>query len=117
MDDATTLQQGLEVFHKKNKKYFPARPQLAEGRAFLESHDVAHVVFGCDTSIYGEGVVKIWTTFGTTLDFWKVVGGYNEVNISSVQLWSYREEHMAAFEVCPQGDYQGQEHDEALAVY
>ncbi len=75
-----TLQQGLDKFHEKNVKYFSDRPMSKEGKRFLLSHDIAHVVFGCNTSIYGEGIVKIWTTFGTNLGFWKVINGYNEVN-------------------------------------
>ena len=80
MDKNITLQEGIELFHKKNKKYFAERPYSKKGKEFLKCHDIAHVVFGCDTTISGEGVVKIWTTFGTTLSFWKVVNGYNEAN-------------------------------------
>lgn len=80
MTDQITLQQGLDVFQEKNKKYFSTRPMSDEAKAFLSSHDIAHVVFGCDTTLYGEGVVKVWTTFGTSLGFWKVIHGYNEVN-------------------------------------
>lgn len=86
MEDHITLQQGLDFFHKKNKKYFADRATSPAGEAFLKSHDVAHIVFGCDTTIYGEGVVKIWTTFGTNLGFWKVVNGYNEA--SAFELFS-----------------------------
>ena len=80
MEDSITLQQGLEKFHKKSMKFFSERSISKEGEEFLKCHDIAHIVFGCDTTIYGEGVVKIWTTFGTTLGFWKVVNGYNEAN-------------------------------------
>ncbi len=80
MAQQITLQQGLDLFQEKNKKYFSTRPMTDEANAFLSSHDIAHVVFGCDTTLYGEGVVKVWTTFGTTLGFWKVIRGYNEVN-------------------------------------
>jgi ubiquinone biosynthesis protein Coq4 len=80
MTKEITLQQGLDKFQEKNLKYFSDRPMSDEAKAFLSSHDIAHVVFGCDTTIYGEGVVKVWTTFGTTLSFWKVISGYNEVN-------------------------------------
>lgn len=80
MDGDMTLQQGLEKFNSKNLKYFTKRSISKEGKEFLKCHDIAHVVFNCDTSIYGEGVVKIWTTFGTTLSFWKIVNGYNEAH-------------------------------------
>lgn len=74
-----TLQQGLTNFQKKNDIVFTKQQLSKEGKEFLDCHDIAHVVFGCDTTMYGEGIVKLWTTFGTTLSFWKVVRGYNEV--------------------------------------
>jgi len=80
MNNNITLQEGIEQFHKKNRKYFSERSFSKQGETFLKSHDIAHVVFGCGTTIYGEGLVKIWTTFGTTLSFWEVIKGYKEVN-------------------------------------
>jgi len=73
-----TLQEGLIEFQEKNGKYFSKDSYSSEGEAFLNCHDIAHVVFGCDTSIYGEGIVKIWTTFGTSLNFGEVTRGYYE---------------------------------------
>jgi ubiquinone biosynthesis protein Coq4 len=91
MDNTITLQQGLEQFQKKNRKYFSKRTTSVKGAVFLRNHDIAHVVFGCDTSIYGEGVVKIWTTFGTTLSFCKVTSGYYEVNAFQLfRMYSFR---------------------------
>ncbi|MGK0386322.1 MAG: ubiquinone biosynthesis protein Coq4 [Patiriisocius sp.] len=76
-----TLQQGIDAFYEKNMSYFSNRVPISEkAKEFLIDHDVAHVIFGCDTSIYGEGVVKVWTTFGTTLGFWEVICEYKEVN-------------------------------------
>jgi len=80
MEYANTLQQGLEKFNKKNMKYSSKRSVSVEGEAFLICHDIAHVVFGCDTAIYEKGIVKIWITFGTTLSFWKVISSYNDAN-------------------------------------
>ena len=80
MNDELTLQEGLDEFNKKNSKYFSGGHHSSAGEEFLKHHDIAHIVFGCDTSIYGEGVVKIWTTFGTTLSFWKVVNGYKDAS-------------------------------------
>lgn len=80
MEENLTLRAGIARFHKKNKKYFAKRSNSEAGEAFLADHDVAHIVFGCDTTIYGEGVVKIWTTFGTNLSFWKVINGYQEAS-------------------------------------
>ena len=80
MNDHQTLQQGIAEFHKKNQKYFSEKSQTKEGDDFLKCHDAAHVVFGCGTTLYGEGLVKIWTTFGTDLNFWEVIKGYRSVN-------------------------------------
>lgn len=84
MSENATLQQGLDQFHKKNSKYFSERDYSEKGADFLRCHDIAHVVFGCDTTLYGEGVVKIWTTFGTTSNFWQVINGYNDVSAFSL---------------------------------
>jgi len=91
MDQSLTLQQGIEQFHKKNKKYFSEKNYSKEGKEFLKCHDAAHVVFDGDTTIYGEGVVKIWTTFGTTLSFWEVIKGYHEVGAYELfKMYSFR---------------------------
>ena len=80
MHASITLQQGLDQFHEKNRKYFSERDHSSKGEEFLKCHDITHVVFGCATTLYGEGVVKVWTTFGTTLSFWQVINGYREVS-------------------------------------
>ena len=61
-----TLREGLsEYFHQSSalmdKSELPS--DLGKG---LQSHDVAHVVFGCDTSFLGEVVLARWSIFGVT---------------------------------------------------
>jgi len=80
MDHTQTLQQGLDAFREKNNSYFSKKKMSPAGNEFFLCHDIAHVVFGCGTTIYGEGLVKIWTTFGTSLGFWEVFKNYKEVN-------------------------------------
>lgn len=93
MEDYITLNEGLKRFQQKNAKVFTKKQLSKEGKEFLDCHDIAHVVFGCGTTLYGEGVVKIWTTFGTTLSFWKVAKGYNDA--SAFQLFKqYSIEHI-----------------------
>ena len=77
-----TLRQGLENFYQENKDYLSHNKESvsSEAKAFFVSHDIAHVLFGCDISLFGEGSVKIWTIFGTTLGFWKHISGYKEAN-------------------------------------
>jgi hypothetical protein len=75
-DSAQTLQEGLA-------EYFAAHPGLKrdedllapEARDFFRSHDVVHVVYGCDTSMPDEAVVKIASLVGTT-GGWRVLHGY-----------------------------------------
>lgn len=65
-DTTITLADGL-------REYYASRDHLVTGRGiseaaqeFFRCHDVAHVVFGCSTDLPDEGVVKMWSFFGTT---------------------------------------------------
>lgn len=82
MEDRLTLRQGLEKFRDQYKDHLNHQKigVSSEAQAFFRSHDIAHVLFGCDISLYGEGAVKIWTIFGTTLGFWKHISGYQAAN-------------------------------------
>lgn len=77
-----TLRQGLEKFHRVNRDYHSHTEKgiSDEAKTFFVSHDIAHVLFGCDISLFGEGSVKIWTIFGTTLGFRNHIKGYKEAN-------------------------------------
>jgi hypothetical protein len=68
-DSPLTLAQGLH-------EYYGSRAGLAGGRGaspaaqeFFRCHDVAHVVFGCDTTLPQEGIVKLWSFFATDAGF------------------------------------------------
>lgn len=82
MEDSITLRQGLEIFHKEYKDHLSHHEKgiSSEAQVFFRSHDIAHVLFGCDISLYGEGAVKIWTIFGTSLGFWKHITAYQTAN-------------------------------------
>jgi hypothetical protein len=82
MDNELTLRQGLAQFHDAYREHLSHDKDgvSEEARAFFLSHDIAHVLFGCDISLYGEGSVKIWTIFGTTLGFWKHLREYRRAN-------------------------------------
>ena len=77
-----TLRHGLENFYEEYKSHLSHKKEGIpdEVKSFFKSHDIAHVLFGCDISLYGEGSVKIWTIFGTTLGFWKHITGYQDAN-------------------------------------
>ena len=77
-----TLREGLERFYEE---YQPDLSHKKEGlpdedRSFFRSHDIAHVLFGCDITLFGEGSVKIWTIFGTTLGFWDHIAAYKQAD-------------------------------------
>jgi len=77
-----TLRQGLAQFYKENYGDLSHEKKgiSKEAEIFFKSHDIAHVLFGCDISLLGEGSVKIWTIFGTTLGFWNHIRGYQDAS-------------------------------------
>jgi hypothetical protein len=63
-------------------EYFASHPFLKrgaelspEGQRFFRCHDTVHVLWGCDTSLAQEAVVKLASIFGTTAGF-AVLRGY-----------------------------------------
>ncbi len=76
------LREGLEKFYVECESLLSNDTEgiSNELKSFLISHDVAHVLFGCDISLLGEGSVKIWTLFGTTLGFWNAIRAYKKAN-------------------------------------
>lgn len=94
-DDPTrTLRQGIERFAEANKAILSSCETSEEADRFFRCHDTAHVVFGCDASIFGEGTVKLWSIFGTTLGFWNHVRGYSEADAFSL-FRQYSRRHVA----------------------
>lgn len=77
-----TLRQDLERFYEEYKSQLSHKKEKipAEVKSFFKSHDVAHVLFGCDISLFGEGSVKIWTILGTNLGFWNHIRAYKNAN-------------------------------------
>ena len=65
-DSSMTLREGLAEYFRGNPDLMNESelPQdLSEG---LHAHDIAHVVFGCDTTLLGEVVLVRWSVFGVT---------------------------------------------------
>lgn len=81
-EQKATLREGLAQFYAKNESQLSHNnPDLPPSvKSFFRSHDVAHVLFICDISLFGEGSVKIWTIFGTTLGFWSHLSAYKKAN-------------------------------------
>lgn len=65
--DATiTLAEGLREYSASSDHLVTGRGISDVAREFFRCHDAAHVVFGCSTELPDEGVVKMWSFFGTT---------------------------------------------------
>ena len=71
-----TLREALERSRNRKAPAFSSDAASPKAREFFHCHDVAHLVFGCDTSLLGEGTLKIFTLFGTTLSFRDHFAGY-----------------------------------------
>lgn len=89
-----TLREAIEELYEENAALFARRDLSPEAKEFFRSHDTAHVVFGCDTSLFGEGVVKIFTIWGSSLGFWRHVAGYAEADAFSL-FRQYSVRHLA----------------------
>jgi hypothetical protein len=72
---ALTLRQGIAEYYRDSPGLKRGDDLSAEAREFFRCHDAAHVVFGCDTSLPQEAVVKLASMFGTTAGL-SVLRGY-----------------------------------------
>lgn len=89
-----TLRQATEKFHEEHAVHFSGQDLSPEAKKFFLYHDTAHVVFGCDTSLFGEGIVKLFTIWGTTLGFRGHLAGYSEAGAFSL-FRQYSTRHLA----------------------
>jgi hypothetical protein len=65
-DSRMTLREGLAEYFRQNSELMGQGDLPRDLGVGLQSHDVAHVVFGCDTSVVGEVVLSRWSFFGIT---------------------------------------------------
>lgn len=63
---AQTLAQGLSEYYAHNPGLLDPERLPPHAARLFRQHDVAHVVFGCDTSLRGETLVDTWTIFATS---------------------------------------------------
>ncbi len=61
-----TLEEGLIEYYGSRDDLVTGRGGSDSARKFFRCHDVAHVVFGCSTTLTNEAMVKIWSFLGTT---------------------------------------------------
>jgi hypothetical protein len=71
-----TLADGLSEYYREHA-FLKRGDRLApDAREFFRCHDAVHVLYGCDTSLSQEAVVKLASIFGTTAGF-AVLKGYS----------------------------------------
>ena len=68
-DSKLTLDQGLGEYYASRDDLVGGRGISDAAREFFRCHDVAHVVFGCNTTLTNEAMVKMWSFCGTTAGF------------------------------------------------
>ena len=80
MGKELTLREAFGKFHRENSRIDSDTEISNDSEIFFNCHDIAHVIFECDTSLRGEGIVKLWTIFGTTLGFVNHIKEYAGAN-------------------------------------
>jgi hypothetical protein len=65
-DTTLTLEEGLRQYHASREGLVGDRGISQAASEFFRCHDVAHVVFGCSTTLQNEAIMKLWSFFGTT---------------------------------------------------
>jgi hypothetical protein len=65
-DSTVSLQEGLSEYYASREGLVRGRGVSAAASEFFRCHDAAHVVFGCNTTLLNELIVKLWSFFGTT---------------------------------------------------
>lgn len=75
-DSRQTLQEGLLEYHASRDDLARGRGLSDQAREFFRCHDTAHVVFGCGTDLLDEGIVKLWSFFGTDAGFARLLADY-----------------------------------------
>jgi ubiquinone biosynthesis protein Coq4 len=64
-DSSLTLREALKDYYEANPHLLDSSEHSSEVREFFRSHDLIHVVFGCDTSFVHEARADLWTMMGT----------------------------------------------------
>jgi len=65
-DSRMTLRQGIAEYFRQSGGLMNQSELPLDLGLGLRCHDVAHVVFGCDTTLLGEVVLARWSLFGVT---------------------------------------------------
>lgn len=71
-----SLADGLDEYYREHPFLKRGEQLGAEAQEFFRCHDAVHVLYGCDTSLPQEAIVKLSSIFGTTAGF-GVLKGYS----------------------------------------
>jgi ubiquinone biosynthesis protein Coq4 len=66
-DCQITLRQALNRYYAQNPGFYQPNQLDADSKQVFFSHDVCHIVFGCDTSLVGEVKLALWVLNSTNL--------------------------------------------------
>ena len=72
---AQTLAEALSEYYGANPHLKRGEALSSEAREFFQAHDVVHIVYGCNTSMPDEAIVKISSLFGSSAGL-SVLHGY-----------------------------------------
>jgi hypothetical protein len=65
-DCTVTLTEGIGAYYGAHPFLKRGATLSVEAQEFFRCHDAVHVVYGCDTSLPHEAIVKLSSFFGTT---------------------------------------------------
>jgi ubiquinone biosynthesis protein Coq4 len=62
-----TLSQALDEHYKINPQFTRYDEfEITEAGSTIKSHDISHLIYGCDTSYFGEYKVQMWNNNGSS---------------------------------------------------
>jgi hypothetical protein len=74
-DAPQSLREGIAEYYRENPGLKRDDELSDAAKDFFRRHDAIHVLYGCDTSLQHEAIVKLSSIFGTTGGF-SVLDGY-----------------------------------------
>ena len=84
-ESGLTLKEGLAEYYEGHPSLFPPSQLAKDSARFFRSHDIAHVVFGLDTTLADEALADAWTLLGTDVGLRRYVR-YLRTNPEAQQL-------------------------------
>ena len=80
-DSTQKLKEGLAELYANAPQVH--KSSAAKGKSF-QDHDLTHVLFGCDTSVWGELDLKVWILFGTDISMQELRDYANDEDVQKL---------------------------------